>query len=367
MRFRKEVLSLFTIGVFGILGCAEPTGVTNAAVRHDLQVLNEGTAERQALTFVTRAVALALRDANLRNDIKNSMRGAPFKEHKLELGRYLTPTSLNSVAAASGQTATQLATALQLVRPLEFYMPVATHRSKWTGGNDLLVVSQLDDRSQMVAFNLNGDLVSVSRDAPPSTPTLSIVPMETHFDKPLNMSEWTNEDDLDGKAIGTLIRRSELKPRMIVEEEECGSGCGGGGSSQTPGYYMTFSRIVDRGEPWTKGDPEIEIHFHGPTDAGNSQYGADLSCSGEHALPEKTFDQNNAFWNGSVLLFTQSEEDAFAAQFPDGHHVIAWEDDDTACLIKTDQESLSQVLINAAAAAGGAALKRVEQAGGAFH
>ncbi|MEJ7759570.1 MAG: hypothetical protein WKF55_08240 [Gemmatimonadaceae bacterium] len=179
--------------------------------------------------------------------------------------------------------------------------------------------------------------------------------METRFDKPLDLNEWEDADDLNGRAIGTRVRRSVLKPRMV---EECGDSCGGGGgSTQTPGYYMTFSRIVDRYEPWTKGDPEIELHFHGPTDAGNSQYGADLSCSGEYALPEKTFNQDNAFWNGSVLLFNQSEADAFAAQFPDGHHVIAWEDDDTACLIKSDKESLSEILITAAGAVGGAALK----------
>jgi hypothetical protein len=358
---RPETALLAGVALATIVGCSDATRATETLGRRASVAVtdNDGTPERQALTALTKAIARSLDDGSLRNNLKNRLRSAPYREHKLELRTLLQSQLLNEVAQRSGMTAEQLSGLMLSVRPLEIYMAVPDHRATWTGGSNLLLVSQLEDSSQMIAFNLKGDRVSVSRDVPPSTPTISIVPVETRFDQPLNMSEWRNDNDLNGAAIGTLVRRRELTPRMM---EECGESCGGGGGSygyETPGYYMTFSRIVDDGEPWTKGDPEIEIHFHGPTEEGNTQYGADLSCSGEHALPEKTFDQNDAFWNGSVLLFSQTQEDEFASRFTEGHHVIAWEDDDTPCVIKQDHQTVIGVLAEAAAAAGGAALKKV--------
>jgi hypothetical protein len=120
---------------------------------------------------------------------------------------------------------------------------------------------------------------------------------------------------------------------------------------------MTFSRIVDMGEPWTKGDPEIEVHVHGPVSGGYSQYGQDLACSGEHALGERIFDQNNAFWNGSVLIFSSDQINAYNAEFPNGHNIIIWEDDDTQCALKFDKDLLSGMLGATVGAVGAAALK----------
>jgi len=139
---------------------------------------------------------------------------------------------------------------------------------------------------------------------------------------------------------------------------ECGNCGGGGGSSYaTAGLYMTFSRIVDMGEPWTRGDPEIEVHVHGPLAGGYSQYGEDLTCSGEHAHPDRQFDQNNAFWNGSVLIWSQDQIDAFNAEFPNGHNILVWEDDDTRCVLKFDKDVLRSALTGIAGAIGGAAVK----------
>jgi hypothetical protein len=120
---------------------------------------------------------------------------------------------------------------------------------------------------------------------------------------------------------------------------------------------MTFSRLVDMGEPWTKGDPEIEVHVHGPISGTNSLYGEDLACSGQESQLERRFDQNNAFWNGSVLIWTQAQASAFNAQFPNGHNIMFWEDDDTACALKFDKITVMGFLTATAAAVGGAALK----------
>lgn len=326
--------------------------------------------ERQALRDLTHALALALGEEATRNDLKTALRNAPFAEHKLEFRKYLTADFVERIPRARGVTPQRLMLALQTVRSLEMYMPIAAHRARWSGGADLLVASQLEDGDTIVAFNLKGEEVFLSRDTPPTIPTISIVSAETRFDMPLDLTKWQNVNDLDGRAIGTMVscemtpaqclsRNAGIPVRSIEEcEYECEGGGGGGSSgSFTPGLYMTFSRIVDKSEDWTRGDPEIEVHVHGPASTLNPQYGANLACSGEHALPERTFDQDLAFWNGNVLIWSQAQGDQFNAQFSDGHNVLFWEDDDTPCVIRLDHNTLYNALAQTAAAVGGAALK----------
>ena len=312
--------------------------------------------EREALAKIARSFALYLGSSQVRNEIKTEMRAAPYQEHKLELRRYLNRGRLTAVAEKSGVSSEQLAASLELVRPLELYLPVAAHRAQWTGDADLLIVAQLEDESPMTAFNLRGEEVRVNREIPPGTPTIAIVPVETSFDNPLSLAEWRNQDDQNGKAIGTLVR-SNIKPNNLIEcGDECGSGSGSYGY-QTAGFWMLFSRLVDKGEPWTKGNPEIEVHVHGPVSQSSNQYGADLACSGEHAVPERTFDQNDSFWRGDVLIWSQTEADNFNAQFPNGHHILFWEDDDTACSLKYDRQVVRSAIAATFSVVGGAALK----------
>lgn len=349
------------------LDLTKPAGRAQAAAAASESV----SSERTALTKLTRAVALTLADDAFRAEVLQQMRKAPFKEHKLELSKYLTPDRLARLSSTSGSGASELASALQIVRALEFYMPVASQRESWTGDANLLVASQLDDGEAIVAFDLKGREVAVTEASPPSVPTLTIVGLETRFNEPVDLEKWQNINDRGGKAIGTMIPCAEnpaactasagnrnFETSKTIDCGECGGGGGGGGGGyNTPGLYMTFSRIVDMGEPWTKGDPEIEVHVHGPLYAGDSQYGADLSCSGEHALLERQFDQDNAFWNGSALILTQGELDEYNAQFANGYNILFWEDDDTECALKFDKDVLMGALTATAAAVGGAAVK----------
>jgi hypothetical protein len=122
-----------------------------------------------------------------------------------------------------------------------------------------------------------------------------------------------------------------------------------------PGLYLEFSRILDFKEPWFRGDPELEVHIQGPTDLGNPRFGADLSCSGEHAYyPQKVFDQNSAFWTGKVQLFSAAEAQAYASKFHDGFNIMFWEDDNGECTVKTDINQLKASL--EASGRGGVAL-----------
>ena len=355
-----------------LTACADPlTGTTEPSVTRDVISAPASTPanpERVALTKIARLVALSLDNEPARQQLKRDLKASPFREHKVQLASYLQSkdgkTLLDRMVAAGGISESEVLQTLSAIRPLEFYMPVASHRESWTGGADVLVVSQLEESEPIVAFDEHGAEVTLDRKVAPAQPTLSIVPVETRFSEPMPAAGSKNVRDNGGNAIGTLERMAPTGSSLIA----CGETCGGGGSGSTtstipPGLYLEFSRIMDMKEPWFRGDPEIEVHIHGPTEAGNSLYGADLSCSGEHSYDSrKVFDQNGAFYTGRVLLFSAEETSAYTAKFNDGFHVFFWEDDNEPCLIKLDNNALLGLVRSAATAFTTVAIKLLPEA-----
>jgi hypothetical protein len=357
------------LALFAALGaCADPISRSIAPAASPDVVASgnpQPTEERVALTKIARLVARSLSTEPARQALKRDLRAAPFREHKLELGPYLRSKEggklLAAMVAANGGDETSVFNTLNEIRRLEFYMPVPSHRERWTGKADVLVASQLDEWAPIVAFNEQGDQVGLDIKTPPSQPTLSIVPVETRFDQPMDLSKSRNVRDENGEAIGTL-EPFNLRPTNLIA---CGDTCGGGGSGGTtttipPGLYLEFSRIIDAKEPWTRGDPEIEVHIHGPNSTAAPLYGDNLSCSGEHAPDyRKVFDQNGGFWEGRVMLFSNDEAVAYVNKFKDGFHIIFWEDDNEPCTLKYDGNTLVSVLQSTAGALGTVAIKLI--------
>ena len=322
--------------------------------------------ERVALTKIARLVAVAMDNEPTRQHLKRDMRSAPFREHKLELASYLRSKDgralLENMAAQTRGGESDVLGTLAAIRPLEFYMAVEKHRQSWTGKADILVVSQLDESEPIVAFDEKGGQVALDRKVAPAQPTLSIVPVETRFDQPMTLSASRNMGDQNGNTIGTLTPMNIKGSSLIACGETCGGG-GGGSPPIPPGLYLEFSRILDAKEPWFRGDPEIEVHVHGPTSLGNPTYGADLSCSGEHAYDfRKVFDQNTGFFEGRVLLFSAEETAAYTSRFTEGFHVFFWEDDNDTCTIKLDNNSLMDLVHSAANAFSMIAIKLIPKA-----
>jgi hypothetical protein len=291
------------------------------------------------------------------------MKAAPFREHKLQLESFLRSkngaTLLGRMAGLNGRGDSDLLETLAAIRPLEIYMPVTGHRESWTGGGEVLVVSQLNESEPIVAFDRKGREVALDRNVAPDQPTLSIVPVETRFDQPMVESDSKNVRDQNGNAIGTLERNDAKVSKLIA----CDISCAGGGTpppppSIEPGLYLEFSRILDMKEPWYRGNPELEVHIQGPNNPAAPTYADDLSCSGEHAYDSrKVFDQNGGFWQGRVMLFSADETAAFANKFNQGFHVLFWEDDNVACTLKLDTNVLAETLRATAAAFSTVALK----------
>ena len=350
-----------------LTACTDPvTNATGPSIASDVRAepaSASSSAERAALSKIARLVAVSMDNEPARQHLKRDLKAAPFREHKLQLATYLKSrdgrTLLDRMVASGGGSERELLETISAVRPLEFYMPVARHRESWTGSADVLVVSQLAESEPIVAFDERGREVTLDRKVAPEQPTLSIVPIETRFSEPMPAGS-KNVRDNGGRAIGTLERMAPTGSSLIACNETCdgGGGSGGGTAPIPPGLYLEFSRIMHMKEPWFRGDPEIEVHIHGPTDPGNPRYGADLSCSGEHQYDtRKVFDQNGAFWSGRVLLYSAEEVNAYTAKFNDGFHVFFWEDDNEPCLIKLDNNVMLGLVKSAATAFTTVALK----------
>jgi hypothetical protein len=355
---------LFVALLVALAACADPTSRT-VGVSASKNILSTSSSpapgeERAALTKIARLVAVSLDNEPARQHLKRDMRTAPFREHKLELGAYLRSKDgkalLTRMVAVNGGTEGDLFATLSTIRRLEFYMPVPSHREKWTGSADVLVASQLDESEPIVGFDKSGAEVSLDIKNAPAQPTLSIVPVETRFDQPMPGTA-RNVRDENGAAIGTLEPATPKSANLV----SCDPDCGGGYVQDAPippGLYLEYSRILDAKEPWTRGDPEIEVHIQGPVSSAAPTYGEDLSCSGEHAYDyRKVFDQNGGFWEGRVLLFSPEDVASYAAKFTQGFHVLFWEDDNVACTLKLDTNVLVELLKATATAFSTAAIK----------
>lgn len=357
---------LFVAMLAALVACADPaTHTVGLGVPTNAQsepTPSSPAEERAALSKIARLVAVAMDNEPARQHLKRDMRAAPFHEHKLELAPYLRSKDgralLDQMVKASGGTETQLLRTLSSIRRLELYIPVTAHRESWTGNADVLVVSQLDEAEPIVAFDESGAEVTLDRTVAPAQPTLSIVPVETRFDQPMRSIASRNVRDKNGSAVGTLEPIKINPSNLIACGDSCGGGGGGGNVSIAPGLYLEYSRLLDMKEPWFRGDPEIEVHIHGPTSQLAPNYGENLSCSGEHApIPSKVFDQNTGFWQGRVLLFSADETAAYISKFGQGFHVLFWEDDNEPCTLKLDTNILTEVLKSTATAFSTVAIK----------
>ena len=349
-----------------ILACSDPADrvsapSTGSTERAAVEAANSATAERAALVKIGRIIATSLAEKSARNQLKTQLRAAPFKEHKLQLGSYLrTEAGMQLLERTNAGASDEVLTLLGQVRPLEFYMPVRQHRETWVGDEEVLVAVQLEEEDAIIAFNARGEEIRLNVDTPPEQPTLSIVPVETQFDRPMP-SNSRNVGDRGGQAIGTLMPANFNMSSVIAIDDGSGGGGGDGGTTTIPpGLYMEFSRILDVHEPFTKGEPEIEVHIHGPTDQGDPKLGRDLSCAAATPYdPRKAFDQNGGFWEGRVMLFSADEIARYNEKFTDGFHVLFWEDDDTPCVLKLDNNTLLETIKSTARAFGTVAIKIV--------
>jgi hypothetical protein len=286
-----------------------------------------GPAERAARERLARRMALALADPAFRVYVKDALDRSPVREHKLQVQRFLRGPdrrAVQALARAGREPEAAVDADAGSATALELYLPVPAHRAAWRGGDDVLVATARVDREAPVAFDVRGKRRLLSPDAPPATPVLAMVPVETDF---------------DGGNVG-----------LLLPEDGGGGGGGGGaggtgvGTTPTPGLYMSYAHFVDDFEGWLKGSPEYEIHVLGQLGASDSL--TSYQCAGEHAVGAYAFDQNNLDWTGNVLLFSTIQLNAYKAAHPNQNvRILAVEDDDGACQIRLDGDRFKALQI----------------------
>lgn len=339
----RPLSGAFALGAALLAGCTDQTATpVSPEARPAVSAAPANDAEHAALDSVTHAVALALNDAGLRQRIKKDMQSSRFTiEHKLEFARYVRGESggilLAKMAKASGRTHEQMMSLLGRVRPLEFYMPVDAHREGWTGTDDVVVASLLDDGEVPVAYTLAGKPLQVPLGGAPELPTLVITGSETDFTAPLDEKKVKNRNDRGGETIGTL---DMVQPPCTSE------GCPGSGPSAAvypAGVYLHSASINDLGENDLRGDPEIEFFVIGPTYHDDSQ-GERISCSGQGASGAKYYDQQTNSWSAPIInvggqILTKQEVSQYYSVYSAPYGLQIWEDDDTPCDIKNSGRS----------------------------
>lgn len=284
-----------------------PTASNENAVPGVRSPAADQTRDRAVMDRLARRIARAMTDPAFRAYLKRELDQSPFVEHKLQFQSFLRAndrTALKEVARLSTASESEVEAEAREAIPLEIYFPVPAHRAEWAGGPNVLVASARDDRDAPVAYDVKGGRQVLSPDAPPATPVLAVVPVETDF-----------------------ARAPSPQPFICCSD--------GPAPAPPPGLYMTYSHFVQDFEGWFKGDPEFEIHILGQSGATDSL--KDYQCAGQPAGGYYSFDQNNLDWTGSVLLFSQTQLNSYKTAHPNQNfRILALEDDDTGCVIKFD-------------------------------
>jgi hypothetical protein len=289
--------------------------------------------ERQA-----RRLARALDDPGFRQYLRAQLAESPVVEHKLHFQRFLARDgrrALGAMARADGEAESTISADADEGIGAEVYFPVPGQLERWGGGPDLLVATAIGDHDAPVAFDTRGRRVLLDPKTPPSTPVLALVPQETDFDRlPGPRGAICPFDGCPGGGGGGT-----------------GGGTGGtggpGGTPPTQSLYLTKAQFVETFEGWLKGNPEFELHVLGPANSIDSATMVSFQCVGEHAPAGYQWDMNSTNWSGSTgaKVFTQAQMDAMSLAFPGkSYMILALEDDDTSCQIKTDQDRFGAAL-----------------------
>ena len=276
-----------------------------------------GSERPQQLERLARRFARALGDPEFRAEVKRALDASPYPEGKVYFQRALArdgDRGYQRLARESGEALEDVLGDANRVGTLELYLPVPAHRTAWRGDGQVLVATAERDGDAPVAFDLQGRRQVLDAATPPSIPVLAVVPAEVDFDAPRLRS-------------------------ATCYGEACGGGGGGYVVPPTPGLYLTRAEFVSEFEGWLKGSPEFEIHIMGPASAGDAKVISSYQCIGEHAGGAYAWDMNSKSWTGAQLLFSNTQLDAFNVTFTgQPFSIMAYEDDDGACKIRTDAD-----------------------------
>lgn len=329
MRHPRWLAAVFLLGV---PGCSPDAGTpVEISASSPMAQTVPASSEQLRLERMARRMALALRNPGVRHQVRTSLARSRFRENKLELQRLLRENAgqlLHQVALESGESEALIEEDLSAAGSVELYLPLAEHRTRWAGDQDILVATSERDGDAPVAFDVQGRRYRLDSTIPPTTPVIALVPAELDFSQP---------------PAGATCTPETCPP----------GGGGGGGVPPAPrGIYLTQASILDLHEDWLRGAPEVEAMFMGPlTDTSKMNL---VACANESAVPPRFYDQNGTNWAGNVLIADSAQLERVRGAYPPGtpwnlvrFTVAFWEDDTGRCQIATSVNSWKNKLLAA--------------------
>lgn len=309
MKTHKYVLAL---ALLTVAGCSDYQPPLPTDVRPAASMARSGTvAHEQLLHFL----ALALRDESVRSALHEALATSPVAEGKLHFLSYLDTSGgplLAEMVRVSGLTDERLLQLVAEVRPLELYMPVPRHRRTWTGGDDLIVAGALREDHALIGVAPHGGRVVLSGTAPPETPVLALVPVES-FDARGQPYRWSGRRPSQPSRHDFELQTQEgetCDPETAIDPcPDSGGGVSGGGGWSTPSNAVftrgigvreiaSHLRTYNDHEPWVKGAPEYRLII-----VGNSNLDSAAELRNVIVVPEGGWDGSDDAGNAQWRLF----------------------------------------------------------------
>lgn len=312
--------------------------------------------EIAAAKLVARGLAMSLGASEVRDEVRAALASSANIEGKLHLSSYLEGRGgrllreairLSRDSAFSGR--------LARLRPLEFYMPVASHRESWRGQEAPLVAFALREGDNPIAFDSTGALVVLNRRSPPAHPVLALTSLETD----LRAQEILNKrgevertcQPLPQESLATAMRRCRASDLPAVSSRLLGTGesatslkCGPQVlfKSDACASGLFLREIHFQGvdvESWLAGSPEYQIHVYARKAGDPPGSTSDWQCSGENieynnpGVPKGSYwwsTSNAEHFAGIAQILTDSQMTAMRA-VSDTFNLQVWEDDGYYC------------------------------------
>jgi hypothetical protein len=280
-----------------------------------------------AMEQLARLVAVSMRDASVRAQFHAATAASPVREGKLHLSSYLRGQGsalLKAMSRASGTPESEVLALIGGTGPLEIYLPVDAHRAAWKGGDNVIIAAQLIEEEAPFAVDLQGRPVALSLETAPTTPVISIVPAEG-FDE-------------QGNAWGATRHGAA---NLSLSASPTGPSFGMNPDGSWTGLWVNEVHTSQEYEPWTKGDPEFEMHLDNATTRERR-----VCAEEDNSIEPYRFNMDGTNYYSPFLIADDTE-------MPQGapFAIYLYEDDDTRCVVKDDKDYpklIADVLTNSA-------------------
>lgn len=184
------------------------------------------------LRVVSRAVAIAMQDREVRASVRDGLRDSPWSQHKVVLQDFLASAKgadlLAAAARAAGQTpAAFISGSLASLPPLDFYVPSRNVRRTWQGTPNVIVVGSLNPEVRhAVGFDRYGEELANPMDGVDNgTAVLLLHPAEPKLPRVQPHPRGTGEViEVDGESTERLVWYDASGDSLLVDIEAVRAG-----------------------------------------------------------------------------------------------------------------------------------------------